>query len=86
MSRSTCEIRRCRKTTVCTETSYHTIDRGELYLYGAIAPEHDVSDVKKWVIIKACIKCAERYGLLCSRTRKQFEEKSGIERLREVPR
>lgn len=84
MSRSVYEIRRCRKPTPCTETSYHTIDCGELYLYGGMAPEHDVNDGKKWVIIKACIRCAKRYGMLCSATRKQFEDKSGITRVRET--
>lgn len=75
MSRSTYEIRRCRKDVQCTEASYHTIRRGDLYLYSACPPEHEANMGKKWWIIRACLRCAEQFGLHSSDTRAQLAAK-----------
>ena len=71
-------IRRARKAYTCTEASYHTIQPGERYLYGACPPWHEFArDSRKWWIIRACLRCAEEYGLHSSDTRKQLEDARG---------
>lgn len=75
--RGTYKIRRCRKEAICTEQTWHKIARGDYYLYGACPPEHDINDGKTWRIIRACLKCAERYGLHTNDTRKRAEEIQG---------
>lgn len=68
------KIRRAAKEHRCTEASWHTIRKGDLYLSGAMPPEHEMSRTgKKWWLMKACVRCAKEYGLLCSDTREQLE-------------
>ena len=62
-----------RKQYACSERSYHTIQKGDLYLYGACPPWHEANDGNKWWIIRACLRCAEENGLHTSDTRKQLE-------------
>lgn len=78
-SHPTC-IRVARKDHTCTENSYHTIRKGDRYLYAACAPEHEMNRSRKsdpggkrWWVIKACLRCADTYGLHTSDTRKQLE-------------
>lgn len=75
MARGVYEIRRCRKEIRCSERSYHTIRAGDLYLYGACPPEHEANSGRKWWIFKACLRCADEFGLHNSDTRKQLAEK-----------
>jgi len=75
MSRMVYRISRAAKQYTCTEHSYHRIEIGALYLYGACPPEHEANGTKKWWIIKACLRCAEQYALHSSDTRKQLAEK-----------
>lgn len=75
MSRGIYAIRRARRLHRCTETGYHSIYSGQLYLCAEMPPEHDMNDSRKWWVIKACLKCAEEYGLHTSETRKQLEGK-----------
>lgn len=73
MPDTTYEIRRSRKTYVCTEASYHTIRPGDHYLYGACPPWHEMNESGKWWTIRACLRCADRFGLHTSGTRKRAE-------------
>jgi hypothetical protein len=66
-------IRVARKEHRCTERSYHTIKKGDRYLYVACPPWHEMNRGKKWWIIKACQRCAEEFGLHTSDTRKQLQ-------------
>lgn len=68
------EIRKAAKEHRCSEWSHHVIGIGDLYLSGACPPEHEMNrDGRKWWIIRACIRCAKEYGMLCSKTREQLE-------------
>lgn len=67
-------IRRARKEHRCSETSYHRIMPGQQYLYAEAAPWHDMNSGQKWSIIRACLRCAEQYGLHNSDTRRQLAE------------
>lgn len=75
MSRGTYAIRRARRKYWCTETGYHIIHPGDLYLCAECPPEHESNRGRKWWTIKACLKCAEEFGLHTSETRKQLEGK-----------
>lgn len=76
MSRGTYTIRRARREYRCTETGYHSIYPGDLYLCAVYPPEHDMNDSRKWWVIKACLRCAEKFGMHTSETRKQLGAKS----------
>ncbi len=76
MARGVYEIRRARKDTACSECQYHTIRKGERYLYGSMPPEHECNDSGKWYIVRACLRCAEEFGLHNSDTRKTMAEVS----------
>lgn len=39
----------------------------------ACPPEHDGNSSGKWWTIRACLRCAEKYGMHNSDTRKQLE-------------
>jgi hypothetical protein len=67
------EIRTARKKYTCTEASWHIIKSGEKYLYASCPPWHDANSTKKWWIIRACLVCADKYGLHNSETRKQLK-------------
>lgn len=71
--RGTYGLRKARKEHVCTKASYHTIRPGDVYLYGACPPEHEANGSRKWQYIRACLRCADHYGLHTSDTRKQLE-------------
>lgn len=71
-------IRRARKQHVCTERNYHLIAPGDLYLFAACPPWHDVNSSRKWWVIRACLRCAEEFGLHTSETRKRVEEMKGV--------
>lgn len=72
-------MRRARKEHRCSEKSYHCIGIGDVYLYGAIPPEHEMNrtrkgDARRWEYIRACLRCANEYGLHRSDTLKQLAE------------
>ena len=78
MSRTVYNIRKARKPHRCTERSYHKIKPGDLYLYGACPPEHEMnrtrpSDERRWEYIKACLRCAEEFGMNTNETREQCQ-------------
>ena len=80
------KIRTARKRHQCTEAGHHDIEPGDRYLCGECPPEHEMNQSRKtdpggrkWWIIRACLRCAERYGLHSSDTRKQLEELSTCE-------
>lgn len=66
-------LRKARKEHRCTERSYHTIRVGDVYLCGDCPPEHEANMGRKWWIIRACLRCANEYGMHNSDTRKQLE-------------
>lgn len=66
------KLRRARKTHRCTEHSYHQIKAGELYLFSELPPWHEMSRSNKWWTIKACLRCANEYGLHTSETRSKL--------------
>lgn len=70
-------IRRARKEHQCTERNYHLIRQGDLYLYAAMPPWHEFSRGKKWEYIRACLRCADEYGMHTSDTRKVIEAAKG---------
>lgn len=72
------QIRIARKEHQCTERSYHTIRPGDRYLYAACPPWHDINRSKKWWIIKACLRCAEEFGLHNSDTRRAVSNLPGV--------
>lgn len=65
-------IRTARKEHQCTERNYHLIKPGDRYLYAVGTPWADWNSSGKWWIIKACLRCAEEFGLHTSDTRKQM--------------
>jgi hypothetical protein len=67
------KIRVARKEHRCSEESYHVIRPGSRYLYAAGPPWADWNSSKKWWVIRACLRCADRYGLHTSDTRKAVE-------------
>jgi len=72
-------MRRARKTYQCSEQSYHCIKPGDVYLYGCLAPEHEMnrtrqSDGRRWEYIRACLRCANEYGMHNTETRKRLAE------------
>lgn len=69
-------IRRARKEHRCTERNYHAIKPGDRYLYVAGPPWADWNSSNKWWVIKACLWCADHYGMHTSDTRKQLEQGS----------
>ena len=69
---STTTLRRATKEHRCTERTYHTIRPGDLYLFAAAPPWHEVNQSGKWWVIKACLRCANEYGLHNSATRRQL--------------
>lgn len=64
------EIRRAAKDHQCTERSYHTITKGDQYLYAVCPPEHEMNRGKKWQVIKACLRCVKEFGMHTNETRK----------------
>lgn len=76
-------IQRARKEYKCVDCEWHRIKVGDLYLYSAMPPWHEMHGARKksdplyrkWRIERSCIRCAKEFGLLCSDTRKQLEEK-----------
>jgi len=64
-----------RKDRVCSEHSYHRIQKGDRYLLMVMAPWHEMSDGKKWLRRTVCLRCAEEYGMHTNETRKQLETK-----------
>lgn len=70
------EIRTARKEHQCTERSYHTIKPGDKYLSMSIPPWNDFTDGDKWIVIKACLRCANEFGLHTPETRKAIEDKA----------
>lgn len=66
-------IRTAKKEHQCTELSYHTIKPGDRYLYAACPPWHEMNRGGKWWIIRACLRCADEFGLHTSDTRKAVE-------------
>ncbi len=78
-------IRKARKQHQCSETSYHTIRPGDLYLYADCPPWHEMNSSRKsdsggrrWMYIRACLRCAEQYGMLTSDNRKTIEAKGKV--------
>ena len=67
------KIRVARKEHQCTERNYHKINAGDRYLYAACPPWHEMARGKKWWIIKACLRCANEFGLHTSETRQAAE-------------
>ena len=67
-----------RKVHSCTEHSYHRIQPGDLHLYVAGPPWADWNTSKKWHVIRACLWCANTYGLHTSDTRKQLEQREAV--------
>jgi hypothetical protein len=65
------EIRRARKDTQCTEWSYHTIKKGEPYLYACMPPWHEMNQSGKYSVIKACLRCAKEYNMHTKETREK---------------
>lgn len=76
MSRGTNAIRTARREFQCSHRSYHLIRKGDLYLYSACPPEHEVNSSKKWWIIRSCLRCADHYGLHSSATLAQLAAKT----------
>lgn len=75
----TYELRFARKPYECSEHSYHKIALGDLHLYASIPPWHEFSrDKKKWQSMRTCLRCAERYGMHNSETRKQLEQRTEV--------
>lgn len=68
------KIRKASKDRQCTEHSYHTIRRGDYYLYCAGPPWADWNTSRKWQVIACCLRCANQYGFHTSDTRKQMAE------------
>jgi hypothetical protein len=52
------EIRRAAKDYNCSDKSYHTIKKGELYLFSKIPPWSEVAD-GKWRWHRSCLQCSE---------------------------
>jgi hypothetical protein len=65
-------IRRARRGHACTERNYHRIVAGSLYLYEKCAPWSEMGNGKNWQEIKACLRCAEEFGLHNSETRERL--------------
>lgn len=70
------QIRVARKEHQCTERSCHKIMPGDRYVYAACPPWHEFArgNGKKWWIIKACLRCADEFGLHTSDTRKAISQ------------
>lgn len=71
---TTYTLRCARKQYACTETNYHTIRPGDVYLYASAPPWHEANGGRKWWVIRACLRCAETYGLHNSDTREQLKQ------------
>lgn len=64
------KIRTARKTYQCSERSYHTIKPGDRYLHQVCPPWHEMARTeKKWNVIRACLRCANEFGMHTSETR-----------------
>lgn len=63
------KIVKARKPHQCSERSYHTIAAGDLYLRCVMTPWHDCNSSRKFIMIKACLRCADEFGLHTSETR-----------------
>ncbi len=66
------KLRIARKSHQCTERSYHLIQKGEQYLNIVMTPWYDMNPTDRYCVIKACLRCAEEFGLHNSDTRKQL--------------
>jgi hypothetical protein len=67
------KIRRAAKEHQCTERSYHTIAKGDRYLHAEEPPWQEMNQSGKWWVIRACLRCANEFGLHNSDTLKQLE-------------
>jgi hypothetical protein len=70
------KIRKARKEHRCTEKSYHTIKAGDLYLSCVMVPWHDMNQSGKYQTIRACLRCANEFGMHTSETRAAVEGKA----------
>lgn len=70
--RGTNKVRKAVKQYECTECR-RVIAKGELYLCQKAPPEADFNDSGRWLVIRACKRCALLYGLVDKETRKQLE-------------
>jgi len=61
---------------ICSEHSYHKITKGELHLVQTMTPWHEANESKKFLTYRTCLRCAERYGMMCSETRAQLKSKT----------
>lgn len=77
MAASTTRLRVAKKSHQCTERSYHTIKPGDLYVHVTMSPWHEMARSKKWQTIKACLRCADEFGIHNSDTRAALEAKGG---------
>lgn len=68
------KIRKANKCYQCSECGYRKIERGQRYLYDACPPWHEGSRSKKWQVIRACFRCAVKYGMLTEDMRNKFEK------------
>lgn len=65
------KIRRARKPHQCTEGSWHTIQPGDLYLFCDNPPWGEQNRTgERWEYIRACLRCAKKYGMLTSEQKK----------------
>lgn len=67
-------IRTARKDRQCSEHGYHTIKKGDRYLYAAGPPWAVWNSTGRWYVIAACLRCAKVYGLHTNETLKQVSE------------
>ena len=68
----TSKVTTARRPHLCTECGFRRVAVGERYLRLTMPPWHDMNDAGKYVTHRACLRCAGRYGMLCSETRKQL--------------
>jgi hypothetical protein len=74
------KIRKAKKEHQCSERSYHTIRPGDLYLYAACPPWHEMNRTgKRWMYIRACLRCANEFGMHTSETRAVAESAGRVE-------
>ena len=73
MTASNARIRKARKEHQCTEQSWHKIKAGQHYYSVVCVPWHDVGNGKTFQVIRACLPCAIRYGLMNSELREKAE-------------
>ncbi len=72
------EIRCAAKEYRCTEKSWHTIKRGDYYLYWSMTPWHECARGNKWEIVRACLRCAKEFGMLNSDNRARLAQVEAV--------